>query len=138
MNSLAYRITIVFLFVSAAWSSLLQAAGAPTAPQAATRSNHQNYKDMVLAACVARAYKDDPKAGKDAGHSASVYVEWTAYDIERAVEPMNRLIESYLARDYGNPLVEHQGVQFDLLKCVDLYHSKELTAQAKRFAARRR
>ena len=34
-----------------------------------------------------------------------------------------------------DPIVESEikGVRFDFLKCLDLYHSKELDAQAKRF-----
>ena len=43
-------------------------------------------------------------------------------------------MEKYLARDYHNPLVESEikGVRFDFLKCLDLYHSKELDSLVKR------
>ena len=43
-------------------------------------------------------------------------------------------MDAYLARDYRNPLVESevQGVRFDVLKCLDLYHSKALEALVER------
>jgi len=43
------------------------------------------------------------------------------------------LIDKYLARDYTSPLAgsEVKGVKFDLLKCLDLYHSKKFNALVK-------
>ncbi|PZW62378.1 type VI secretion system (T6SS) amidase immunity protein Tai4 [Pseudomonas sp. URMO17WK12:I6] len=40
-------------------------------PQAGGRTYAQNYKDMVLADCIATAYKSEPEAAQDAGSSAS-------------------------------------------------------------------
>lgn len=47
--------------------------------------------------------------------------------------PFRSLVDRCLARDYSNPLAEPEikGVRFDLLKCLDLYHSKELDAQVR-------
>lgn len=49
-------------------------------------------------------------------------------------DEIQALVKKYLARDYTNPLTESQikGVKFDLLKCLDLYHSKELDALTKK------
>lgn len=60
--------------------------------------------------------------------------DWTAYDLEKGPDEIKSLVDRYLARDYRNPLVdaEIKGVRFDLLKCMDLYHSAELDAQVKR------
>lgn len=102
-------------------------------PEASGRTNAQNYKDMVLAQCVARAYKKEPMASSDAGSSGGALVEWTLYDAEHSPEAIDLLIGRYLDRDYHNPLVEYKGVEFGLLKCLDLYHSKDLEAQVKRF-----
>jgi hypothetical protein len=102
-------------------------------PQAVNRPYGQNYKDMVLAGCIARAYSGNSEASKDADYSASVYIEWTKYDLENSHKEIDALIEKYLALDYQNPLVEYQGIKFDLLKCFDLYHSKELASQVDRF-----
>lgn len=109
---------------------------AVTSPQAGTRTYAQNYKDMVLAECVATAYSNERQASTDSGSSASTLRDWTYYDWEK--HPYNdivpSLVEKYLARDYHNPLVESEikDVRFDFLKCLDLYHSKELDSLVKR------
>lgn len=102
-------------------------------PQAPNRTYGQNYKDMQLATCIAIAYEKDAKASKDAGNSAGVLIEWTYYDAEHGPTESDNLITRYLNRDYHNPLVEYQGVKFDMLKCLDMYHSKELDALVKRY-----
>ncbi len=101
--------------------------------EAPVRTHGQNYKDMVLASCIARAYKSDTPAGKDASSSASVFIDWTLYDVEKSSAAIDSIIERYLARDYGNPLVEYRGTEFNLLKCLDMYHSKELSDQVRHF-----
>jgi hypothetical protein len=119
----------------AVMSSVSHAQGdAVTSPQAGARTYAQNYKDMVLATCIANAYKNDKDASIDAGSSVSALRDWTSYDMERSPDAVRSLVDSYLARDYHNPLVEPEvkGVRFDFLKCMDLYHSKELDAQVKR------
>ncbi len=121
------------LALSAAAGHAKDEAG--TSPQAGARTYAQNYKDMVLAECIASAYRNEPKAAMDAGSSASALMDWTSYDLEKHPQGSRPLIDRYLARDYFNPLVESEvkGVRFDLLKCLDLYHSPELEAQVKRF-----
>lgn len=108
----------------------------PISPQAATRTYAQNFKDMVLAECLATAYKKDQQASTDAGSSVSALRDWTYYDWDKHpyVEVIPPLVEKYLARDYRNPLAESEikGVQFDFLKCLDLYHGKELDSVVKR------
>lgn len=106
-----------------------------TSPQAGTRTYAQNYKDMVLAECIATAYGKEPKVAMDAGSSASALRDWTYYDWDKnPYDVVSRLVDKYLARDYSNPLVESEikGVRFDFLKCLDLYHSKELDSLVKR------
>ncbi|POD76508.1 type VI secretion system amidase immunity protein Tai4 [Pseudomonas syringae] len=106
----------------------------PSSPEGMHRTHAQNYKDMVLATCVASAYKYSENVGTDAGSSVTALREWANYDWEISPEKPRELVDSYLARDYTNPLVESEikGVRFDLLKCLDLYHSKELDAQTKK------
>lgn len=103
-------------------------------PQAAARTYLQNYKDMALAVCVASAYRKDPDAAKDAGSSVSALEDWGYYDLERSAQDIRALVDRYLARNYANPLVEAEvpGIRFDFLKCLDMYHGKELAAQARR------
>ncbi|MGE8481022.1 MAG: type VI secretion system amidase immunity protein Tai4 [Pseudomonas sp.] len=101
--------------------------------QAGSRTYAQNYKDMVLADCIATAYKSEPEAAQDAGSSASALMVWTYFDLEQAPQAGRTLVDQSLARDYHNPLVESErkGVRFELLKCLDLYHSKELDSQVR-------
>jgi hypothetical protein len=102
--------------------------------EAVNRTFIQNYKDMVLASCIASAYHDDKIASMDAGSSASALREWTYYNMDKSIDAEIRIIDSYLSRNYFNPLAEAEikGIKFDFLKCLDLYHSKELDRLAKR------
>jgi len=120
-------ISIVFLFTGC---SFAQAGNSPEG----ARTYAQNYKDMVLATCIANAYKGDTGAATDAGSSVSALRDWAYYDLEKAPDDISGLVDEYLARDYHNPLAdsEGKGVRFDLLKCLDLYHSVELDRQLKR------
>lgn len=109
-----------------------------SSPQAGARTYARNYKDMVLAECVATAYRDQPSAARDAGSSASALMDWTYFDLERNPDAGKSLVNRFLARDYRNPIVESEikGVRFDFLKCLDLYHSQELDAQVKLYVIR--
>ncbi|KVF57365.1 hypothetical protein WJ15_30555 [Burkholderia cepacia] len=111
---------------------------AQAAPEAGSRTYFQNFKDMVLAECPATAYKQVPGASKDIGSSVSALRDRTYYDMERAPDVIQALIAKYLARDYRNPVVESEvrDVKFDFLKCIDLYHGKELDVAAKQFVSR--
>lgn len=104
-------------------------------PEAGGRTYFQNYKDMVLAECVSTAYQSDPKVVMDAGSSAWALRDWTSFDWEEHPYPeVTELVERTLARDYTNPIAESEvkGLRFDMLKCLDLYHGKELDALARR------
>ncbi|BCQ25598.1 type VI secretion system amidase immunity protein Tai4 [Caballeronia sp. NK8] len=104
-----------------------QSAHASDSPEAYKRTFGQNFRDMVLAICVTTAYKNNAEVGKDAGSSVTGLIEWTYYDMDHP-EAITALVKKYLSRDYFNPLAEAEvkGIRFDFLKCLDLYHSKEL------------
>lgn len=128
----ALRLTLI---ATASIASLAQAKEQPSvSPEAGSRTYAQNYKDMVLATCIARAYRDDRGASIDAGSSVSALRDWTVYDLEKAPSEIESLVHTYLARNYHNPLAEAEvaGIRFDFLKCLDLYHSKELEAQTRK------
>ena len=103
-------------------------------PQAGGRTYSENYKDMVLATCITTAYKASPAVVKDAGSSVSALRDWTHYDMDQATSAVPELVSDYLNRDYHNPVVESEVkcVRFDLLKCLDLYHSEALDEQVRR------
>ncbi|KES13481.1 CagZ [Snodgrassella alvi SCGC AB-598-P14] len=106
----------------------------PNYPEAPNRTFIQNYKDMVFAHCITKAYKDSDEVGKDAGSSVGALRQWIDYDMNESIDEEIRLVSSYLSRDYFNPLAESEvkGLKFDFLKCLDLYHSKELDKLARK------
>ena len=113
------------------------ATGAPGSPQAHLRPSGQNYKDMMLAKCVSSAYEKEPGAANDAGASAAVMLEWIDLDLDASIDPSNQLLKSWLQRDYQHPLAhQYKNIRFDLLKCIDMYHSKELADQVKRYVSK--
>ena len=115
---------LALLFCSAAY------AGADKI-DAIHRTNAENFKDRALSACIATANKETP-AGNDARIATSAFIEWTYYD-DKANAAVDKLIEKYLSRDYSNPVEGYAGVQFNTLKCLDLYHSRELRDLVRRY-----
>lgn len=111
---------------------------ARTSPEAGSRTYLRNFKDMVLAQCLATAYEQAPAVSKDIGSSTNALRDWTYYDLARAPDVVHALVAKYLARDYRNPVVESEvrNVRFDYLKCMDLYHGNELDAAAKKLVLR--
>lgn len=130
---------LIFSALVAAGATILTASGqadeAEKGPQAGGRTYAQNYKDMVLARCLTEAYAGSADVAKDVGSAVSALRDWTYYDMDSATVAIDGLIRDYLAKDYSNPLAESEakGVRFDLLKCLDLYHSPALETQVKRF-----
>lgn len=104
-------------------------------PEAAGRSYAVNYRDLVLANCIAKAYRTDADASMDAGSSASALLEWTAYNMDAANMPMRDIFDRYLDRRYTDPgrNASHKDVRFDFMKCLDLYHSAGLQDQVRRY-----
>lgn len=129
------RPIIHLLLTCAALFAFADAPNDGDTPTAIARTNAENYKDMLLARCIATAYKADKTASKDASTTASIYIEWTYFDLEKADTAPTMLIEKFLRRNYHNPFEGYADSRFDLLKCLDLYHSPELTAQVRKFVA---
>jgi hypothetical protein len=97
--------------------------------EAVQRTNADNYKDRALASCLAAAYKDAQAgqyASQDARVTASAFGEWTYYNLRPGNADVDWLIQRYLRRDYSNPVEGYAGAQFELLKCLDMYHSPTL------------
>lgn len=59
---------------------------------------------------------------------------WTNDDPELAAGEITKLIEKDLARQYNS--IQDPGTRLDLMKCLDLYHSKDLDLLAKRVVPR--
>ena len=99
---------------------------------AISRTNAENYKDRALASCISEVYKGSP-AGDDANISTSAFLEWTYYDEDKGNLATDQLVEKYLRRDYTNPMEGYAGAKFNLLKCLDMYHSQELDEQVRKY-----
>ena len=100
-------------------------------PAAASRNYAQNYKDSALAFCIAKAYSSESGAHADAAATADGLDQWSRYDIENSSGEIPKLVERFLKHEYHS--IQGPGVKLDLLKCVDMYHSKELAALVKRY-----
>lgn len=98
---------------------------------AMSRTYAQNYKDMALAYCIAKAYSVDPHANKDATATAGGLDQWSNYDAENSATAIPELVKSYLSRHYASIQGEH--VKLDLMKCIDMYHSKDLEKLVKKY-----
>lgn len=129
-----YRCLLLFAMLALLNIKVLAQESEHVGPEAGARTYAQNYKDMVLASCLADAYQDN-SAGSDIGSSASALRDWTYFDMEESTIPRINLVRKYLSRDYTNPLVESEikGIKFDFLKCLDLYHSPELQGQVEKY-----
>lgn len=101
-------------------------------PEVASRTYLQNYKDLALSSCIAQAYSTEPKAAADAGATAAgLDSTWTSYDVENGGGEISKLVNRYLTRQYNS--IQGPEIKLNLMKCLDLYHSKDLERIAKRF-----
>ena len=98
------------------------------------RSHLAVSKDMALARCIGKAYAAYPAVKADAAGATGGYFELGAFDLDRGGESVEALIDRYLSRDYG--AIEGPAVKLDLMKCIDLYHSRELETLGRRYVAR--
>lgn len=133
MTQIFRSVAIVFAIAGfIALSGKAAHARPPETPGSAVRSSASNFKDMVLAICIARSQQGE--AAADAASSANALVEWTRYDAEKSPEAIDPMVNRFLSKDYRNPLGEHDGSapEFGLLKCLDLYHSRDLDSLTKR------
>ncbi|RJG15355.1 T6SS amidase immunity protein Tai4 family protein, partial [Massilia cavernae] len=77
-------------------------------------------------------------AAGDAASASRALMEWTLYDADKGADEIDQLVEHFLRKDYRNPVGDAPGQssKFSLLKCLDLYHSKELNSLVKRIVIR--
>ncbi len=119
---------------SATW--LLALAGVfTTAAQAQHLPQTRHYdqktllKNFALSICFAQIAQDE-RTAKDAGSTASAYLEFGRQDLA-VYEQIRALVARYLSYPYGGSVPS----EFNTMKCIDLFHSKELdrlTTQAVR------
>lgn len=84
-------------------------------------------KNWALSVCLAKISKD-PEAKNDANATASAYLEFGHQRIE-SYDALRNLAERYATRRYGGSIKS----EFNTMKCIDLFHSKELDDLARRY-----
>jgi hypothetical protein len=121
-------------FAAAAAGALLacahgaQAAEQPAAHATASYSQTDLLKNWALSTCLATV-ATDPALRADANATASAYMEF-GHQAPEAYAALRELAESYAARRYSGSV---EG-RFDTMKCIDLFHSRELNSLATRLA----
>lgn len=77
-------------------------------------------KNWALSRCLAKSY-GDKTVKDDANATASAYLEYGEQGIE-TYSKLNELVDKYVNLAYGGSI----NSEFRTMKCIDLYHSKEL------------
>lgn len=99
----------------------------------ATYSQQLLLKNWALSICLANISSDE-KAIKDASATASAYLEFGKQDLE-AYDELRVLVKKYANLKYGaKPDLGQPPPELNTMKCIDLFHSKELDALTRRLA----
>jgi hypothetical protein len=107
----------------------ITSAGSAVATESATQSYSQAtlLQNWVLSRCLAKAYPSKV-AKEDAQLTASAYLEFGNVPIE-AYDEGERLVDQYLQRHYSGVV---KG-PYNTMKCIDLFHGKEVAALVRKF-----
>lgn len=98
-------------------------------PQTSKYSQKTLLKNWALSICLAQVAQDE-RTAKDAGSTASAYLEFGHQDLA-VYDEIRTLVAKYAALKYSGSIPS----DFNTMKCIDLFHSKELdrlTARAAR------
>ena len=88
-------------------------------------------KNWALSRCFAQIAKDD-KTAEDAGITASAYLEFGHQGIE-AYDELRALVAKYKNLKYDGSVKS----EYNTMKCIDLFHSKELDRLTTKLVRRR-
>ncbi len=77
-------------------------------------------KNWALSVCLAQVAKDE-KTAEDAGITASAYLEFGHQGIE-AYEELRKLVSKFKNLKYEGSVKS----EYNTMKCIDLFHSKDL------------
>ena len=95
-------------------------ATAQPLPQTSQYSQKTLLKNWALSICLAQAARDE-RTAKDAASTAGAYMEFGRQDLV-VYEEIRALVAKYGALEYGSSVPS----EFNTMKCIDLFHSKEL------------
>ena len=85
------------------------------------RSANERFRNYAFCACIAEGFKSS-EVVSEANAAAGGYVELGAHPIEAYQEAV-ALARRFLARKY---IGKETDAKFTLMKCIDLYNSREL------------
>lgn len=111
------KIAILLLTLAAIATPNIQAQ---QLPQTSTYSQKTLLKNWALSICLAQVTQDE-RTAKDAGSTASAYMEFGKQDLV-VYDELRTLVTKYVARRYSGSVPS----EFNTMKCIDLFHSKEL------------
>ena len=86
-------------------------------------------KNWALSRCLGQVYLDG-KAGKDANASTSAYLEFGRQPIQ-VYEALGVIVDKYANKKYAGSVQS----EFNTMKCIDLFHSKELDDLSSKLSA---
>ncbi|CCG18443.1 putative uncharacterized protein [Taylorella equigenitalis 14/56] len=95
-------------------------------PKFTSRTYEQNYRDLVLSACIAWIYNDNPAVKEDVLETEDALNNATSYDIENNTGKFKEIIDIFTINSNVN--TKRKANPSKLLNCLDLYHSEELNA----------
>ncbi|WP_217997463.1 T6SS amidase immunity protein Tai4 family protein, partial [Pseudomonas ficuserectae] len=84
----SFRAAILISFTLATPNIFASAMSPSLSPEGMYRTHAQNYKDLVLATCIASAYRYNENVGIDAGSSITALRDWAHYDWEKSPEKL--------------------------------------------------
>lgn len=93
---------------------------AQTLPQTSKYSQKTLLKNWALSICLAQVAQDE-RTARDAGSTAGAYLEFGQQDLA-VYDDLRALVAKYVALKYGGSVPS----EFNTMKCIDLFHSKEL------------
>lgn len=96
------------------------AEAADPIPRTAKYSQKILLKNWALSRCLGQAY-GVKAAQDDAYRTAGAYLEFSIVPVER-FDSLSALVDKYLRADYRGS----QEGSFNTMKCIDLFHSREL------------
>lgn len=104
----------------------------PLAAQPANTGKSRNdqktlMKNWALSICFAQIAEDE-RTKKDAGATARAYLENSQQDMA-AFEQIGKLVDKYVQLKYDGS----DKANYNTMKCIDLFHSKELDRLVSRY-----
>lgn len=98
----------------------IAAVPAQPLPQTSNYNQKTLLKNWALSVCLAQVAQDE-RTANDAGSTAGAYLEFGKQDLA-VYDELRALVAKYVALKYGGSVQS----EFNTMKCIDLFHSKEL------------